>query len=108
MNFQETYQAQSLFIRLEQLWTAPRRLKIRGFLWTALLGLVVLLALPTASSAQSALTDDAHVPLSQGNANHGPNPNLNVSSAENIYIKFKLSSTLPVNTPVSEDRACHA
>ena len=61
-----------------------------------------MLALPHASFAQSALTDDADVSLSSGNANHSTNPNLNVSAGENIYLKFKLSSTLPANTPGSD------
>ncbi|HEV8367872.1 MAG TPA: hypothetical protein VGQ39_07975 [Pyrinomonadaceae bacterium] len=34
-------------------------------------------------------------------SNFGTNPNLLVDSAGNVYIKFKLSSTLPVGTPGS-------
>jgi hypothetical protein len=53
--------------------------------------LAVLLALPSAASAQSALTDDA-------DTQNGHTPNLTLSSASNVYLKFKLSSTLSSNT----------
>jgi hypothetical protein len=100
MNSTETArEGQSRFIRNSQFGSRRRRLRTSGSLLTALLSLVVWLAFASASFAQSALTDDAHVSLSQGNANHGANPNLNVSPAENIYLKFKLSPTLPAATP---------
>ena len=50
-------------------------------------------ALFNPSFAQSALTDDAHtstVPKS-ADSNFGINPNLGVSAAGNVYLKFKLS-----------------
>ena len=100
MNSQETTQGQSLFIRNEQCGSAGRRRRTRSFLLAALWSLMVLLS--GSSFAQSALTDDAHVALSQGNANHGANPHLHVSSAENAYIKFKLTTTLPADTPGSD------
>lgn len=71
---------------------AQRRLPIRGFLWTALVSLVVLLALPAAAFAQSALTDDA-------DTQNSTTSNLSLSAGSNVYLKFKLSSTLPPNTP---------
>jgi hypothetical protein len=78
------------------------------FLVTAPLSLIILLALPIPSLAQSALTDDATVSTFHGSANqggganHGSNPNLSVSHRENIYLRFNLSSTLPEATPGSE------
>ena len=89
-----TYRVQSLFIRDRKSASARGRLRTGSFLWTALLALVVLLALPGASFAQSALTDDAD---SKGGSTH----NLSLSSSNNVYLKFKLSSTLPSNTPGS-------
>jgi len=63
-----------------------------------------MVLLPGSSFAQSALTDDAHTSTAPKStaANFGTNPNLNVSSSGNVYLKFKLSSTLPANTPGSE------
>ena len=73
----------------------------RYLLKTALFLLLALVAVPSSSLAQSALTDDAHVSLSQTGANHGANPNLRVSFVENIYLKFKFLPALPTNTPGS-------
>src|SRR5882724_1556238 len=100
-----SYQEQSLFTSDAQFGRAPGRKRTRTFLLNTLLSLIVLLALSSASLAQSALTDDAHVFLLQGNANHGTDPNLNVSSTENIYLKFKFSSTLPAATRAPRSRA---
>ena len=63
-----------------------------------------MVLLPGSSFAQSALTDDAHTSTAPKStaANFGTNPNLNVSASGNVYLKFKLSSTLPANTPGSE------
>ena len=102
MNSQVTYQRQSHFIRNEQFGSASRRLRTGSVSLIALSSLLVLLALPLSSFAQAPLTDDAHVSLSVSNVNQGTNANLNVSAGENIYLKFKLSSTLLANTPGSE------
>jgi hypothetical protein len=60
---------------------------------------VALLALqPSAAQAQAPLTDDASVSSQPGPPNLS---NLRVSSTDNAYLKFKLTS-LPVNTPGSE------
>src|SRR6266542_3544614 len=102
MNAQETYRCQSLPIRNKQIGSA-RPLQTRRFLLTGLWPLIVLLALPGAAFAQSLLLDDAHtstVPRSL-DSNFGTNPNLFVSEAGNVYIKFKLSPTLPAGTPGS-------
>ncbi len=81
--------------------------------------LLALLALPNASLAQSALTDDANVNCSAddddddghesaskntggGGTNCGARPSLSLSSSGKVYIKFRLSSTLPANTPGSD------
>src|SRR5688572_20408357 len=92
MDYQETYRAQSLSTRDLQFECTQRRLGTRGFLGTALLALVVLLALTTATFAQSALTDDA-------DTQKGKDTSLVLVSGSNVYLKFKLSSTLPANTP---------
>lgn len=103
MNSQDTYQEQSLFIRDGQLGGVRKRPRTRSFLFVALWSLLVLLTLPSSSSAQSALTDDAHITTApkSTNSNFGTNPNLSVSSSWNAHIKFKLSSTLPASTPGS-------
>src|SRR6266481_1588816 len=90
MNSQETYQGQPLFIRDEQFRSAQRQLQTTSSLWRSLLSLIVLLALPCASFAQSALTDDADT--------RGSNPNLDLSATSNVYLRFKLTATLPNNT----------
>ena len=104
MNPQETSQRQSLFIPDKKFGSVQWRLKTRSFLWTSVLSLIVLLSLPSGSFAQSPLTDDANTSTAPKatDTNFGTNPNLNVSATGNVYIKFKLSSTLPVNTPGSE------
>jgi hypothetical protein len=81
----------ALFIRGQQFERTQRRMRVRGFLWTTLLSLVVLLALPIASFAQSALSDDA-------DTQKGKDTSLVLVSGSNVYLKFKLSSTLPANT----------
>lgn len=78
-----------------------RRPKASNLLLMALIWLTLLMLHPEAAQAQSVLSDDAHVSLATRNANHGTSPNLNVSSTENVYLKFKLSS-LPSNTAGSE------
>src|SRR5215470_12985428 len=52
-----------------------------------------------ASRAQSVLTDDASTINSSkdGDSNFGTNPNLNVYSSSNVYLKFQTSATLPAN-----------
>jgi hypothetical protein len=76
-------------------------LRTRRFLLTVPLSLLILLALPSLSLAQSALTDDVHVSLSEDKSNNGASPNLSVSPKENIYLKYNLSSVLPAQTPGS-------
>src|SRR5215207_8460790 len=86
----------------------PTRGQVREFLLQALLSLAALVLLPGGSHAQSVLTDDAHTGTApKTNAsNFGTNPNLFVNAAGNVYVKFKLSSTLPANTPgASVERA---
>lgn len=65
----------------------------RNFLLPVLLALAALTLLPGGALAQSALTDDASVSMLTANSNHGADPNLTISSAQNVYLKFKLSST---------------
>ena len=62
---------------------------------------VAVILLSQGISAQSSLTGDAFTDNSPKtvNSNFGNNPNLTVSAAGNVYVKFKLSSTLPVGTP---------
>ena len=86
-----TRKEQSPFGRVTKSGGARGR-RIKGFPRTALAALLILLALPCAASAQSALTDDA-------DAHGGHTPNLNLSDGGNVYLKFKLSSTLPPGTP---------
>ena len=56
----------------------------------ALCALFILLALPAVSFAQSALTDDADT--------KGTSASLNLAPGSNVYLRFKLTSTLPNNT----------
>ncbi len=67
----------------------------------ALLLLLALMLISGSARAQSVLTDDAHTSTAPKtiDSNFGTNPNLLVNAAGNVYVKFKLSSTLPVNTP---------
>jgi hypothetical protein len=102
MDTQETYQTQSFFTPEALFGSARNWLRTRRFLLTAPLSLIILMTLPIPSLAQAALTDDAHVLISNGAANHGDNPNLSVSSRENIYLRFNLSSTLPAAIPGSD------
>ncbi len=120
MSTQETFPPPSVFNDREQVSSA-RRLRTINFLWTALLALFVLLALPAASFAQSALTDDAHVNCSGGDdddyahdkardaansgggtGNCGSHQKLSLAPGRNVYVKFRLSSTLPPSTPGSD------
>jgi hypothetical protein len=103
MNSQETSQCQSHFIGNE-LFGRLGRLQTNSLLLTALLSLLVVLAWPADSFAQLALTDDANTSTApkSTNSNFGTNPNLSVSASGNVYLKFKLSSTLPADTPASE------
>jgi len=98
MDTQDKYQTQ-LFFTSEALFGSARRLRTVRFLLTAPLSLIILLMLPIPTLAQSALTDDAHVLLFQGDTNHGAEPNLSVSPKANTYLRFNLSSTLPAATP---------
>src|SRR5215510_1844485 len=64
---------------------------------TALLASIICFA--AAAEAQSILTDDASTINSAKDAdsNFGTNPNLNVLSGSNAYLKFQPSATLPAN-----------
>jgi hypothetical protein len=61
---------------------------------------IIFLALPGASFAQSVLLDDAYVSTApkSTDSNFGTNPNLSLNATANVYIKFKLSPTLPAGT----------
>ena len=100
MNSQNTDQRQSFFVHDEQFENSRRRRLTRGFLLAAWL---IVLFLPGSSFAQSVLVDDAHTSTAPKlmDSNFGTNPNLFVNTAGNIYIKFKVSSTLPAGTPGS-------
>src|SRR5687768_4102177 len=89
MNSQETSQCRSLFIANGTFGRVWRQTS--SFLLTVLLSLFVVLAWPADSFAQSALTDDA-------DTRNGNTSNLTLSPDSNVYLKFKLSSTLPPNT----------
>jgi hypothetical protein len=78
-----------------------RRGKVSNLSLAALIWLALVMLNPAGVQAQSVLSDDADISLANRNANHGANPNLNVSSSERVYLKFKLS-TLPADTPGSE------
>ena len=79
-----------------------------AFLSAGLVVLASILFLPAALFAQSALTDDAHVNCSlngpganenNGDGSCGPRTNLSLGpSGGNVYLRFKLSSTLPAGT----------
>lgn len=103
MTPQEMYPSQLNHIRGGLFGSVQGRRCTRSLLPAALYSLVVLLALTARVSAQSALADDAHTNSAPRSvdANFGAKPNLTVSSTGNIYIKFKLSSTLPAGTPGS-------
>jgi hypothetical protein len=102
---QENYSRQNLTVSAK-LPTPSRNLagpraKPSNLPLVALIWLALLMLNPERVQAQSVLSDDAHVSLATRNANHGTNPNLNVSAAESVYLKFKLS-TLHADTPSSE------
>jgi hypothetical protein len=102
MDSQDTYQTKLFFTPEAPFGSARKRPWTRRFLLTAPLSLIILLALPISSLAQSALTDDAYVLLFQGDKNNGAERNLSVSPRANAYLKFNLSSTLPKATPGSK------
>jgi hypothetical protein len=52
--------------------------------------LAILLLMPTSAAGQSALTDDADT--------KGSGSNLNLAPGSNVYLRFRLTSTLPNNT----------
>jgi hypothetical protein len=60
----------------------------------------LIICFTSTSRAQSVLTDDATTINSpkDADANFGTNPNLNVSSTSNTYLKFNPSTTLPAGT----------
>src|SRR4030095_14475739 len=95
----EPYQTQLCLAPEALFGNARNRQRTMRFLLTAPFSLIILLTLPILSLAQSALTDDAHVSLSQGNANYGAKSNLSVSPKQKPYLRFNLSSTLPAATP---------
>jgi len=66
--------------------------------------LVLMVCFAGMSMAQSVLTDDAHTSNSPRDAdtNFGTNPNLTVSPTNNVYLKFKLSPTLPAGIQGSD------
>src|SRR5262249_8189572 len=66
--------------------------------------LALIICLTATTKAQSILTDDAHTINSpkDGDSNFGSNPNLFVSSVNNTYLKFKLSTTLPTGVQASD------
>ena len=70
----------------------------------ATLIIAALLTIPGVMFAQSALTDDAYTSGNSRNAdgNLGTKTSLTISPSGNVYIKFKLSSTLPSSTPGSD------
>jgi hypothetical protein len=68
------------------------RRRARTFVWTTLLWLAGLLAVPGVSFAQSPLTDDA-------DSHKGNTANLTLTNDSSVYLKFKLTATLPTNTP---------
>lgn len=70
------------------------------FIFNAFAVIIIVVLASSVSLAQSTLTDDAQT--KSGDTNYGNNPALMVSSAGNVYIKFKVSSTLPQNTPGSD------
>ena len=73
--------------------------KIKSLLQVvALFGCALLLS--GSARAQSNLTDDAHTTSDPklADANFGTNPNLTVSPTGNVYVKFKLTPTLPAET----------
>ena len=67
---------------------------------TSLVTLLTLLTVQVSCLAPVVLVDDAHTSTAPktSDANFGTNPNLFVNAAGNVYVKFKLSSTLPAGT----------
>jgi hypothetical protein len=93
MNSPETsHEGQTPSVRDGKSNGTRRRLRTGSLLWASLLAVIVAFALPSASHAQSALTDDS-------DSLAGTTPNLVLSAGSKVYLKFKLSSTLPSNTP---------
>ncbi len=71
-----------------------RRRRTRTLLWTSLMWLSGWLAVSSTAFAQSPLTDDA-------DSQKGTTANLTLSADSTVYLKFKLTATLPTNTPGS-------
>src|SRR5438477_13070609 len=90
MNSDTRHQARPRFIRVGEF--SRREMRGIGFLSRVFLALILALGLPCAANAQQALTDDA-------DTQNGNTSNLTLTSGSNIYLKFKLTSTLPANTP---------
>ena len=67
---------------------------------TSLVTLLTLLTVQVSCLAPVVLVADAHTSTAPktSDANFGTNPNLFVNAAGNVYVKFKLSSTLPAGT----------
>src|SRR5689334_25093344 len=65
--------------------------------------LLMIVCLSGVTFAQSVLSDDAHTSNlpKDLDTNFGINPNLTVSATNTIYLKFKLSPALPVDTQAS-------
>src|ERR1044072_8323114 len=62
--------------------------------------LLMIVCLSSISLAQSVLSEDAYtsnLPKDM-DTNFGISPNLTISASNNVYIKFRLSSTLPTGT----------
>src|SRR5687767_14966698 len=95
MNALEVYEAQSLNTCQGQRGRIPRRLRTGRFFSMAVSVSALVLVLTCSAFAQSALTDDA-------DSQNGHTSNLTLSPGSNVYLKFKLASTLPSGTPGSE------
>jgi hypothetical protein len=76
-----------------------KEVRLRRILWASILMSLVLLAPPGDSFAQSALTDDADVNCLLPLPGCGSGLGLSLAPDANVYVKFKLASTLPVGTP---------
>ena len=74
--------------------------RVRQLMLMCLVTLFSLLTMQISCFAQAVLVDDAHTSTAPktSDTNFGANPNLFVNAAGNVYVKFKLSSTLPAGT----------
>jgi hypothetical protein len=68
--------------------------------YTIISTLLMIVCLSSVALAQSVLSEDAYtsnLPKDM-DTNFGTNPNLTISASNNVYLKFRLSSTLPAGT----------